>query len=299
MNDSAERTANQCVEGQIDEFAQSLETCLDMDLLTYLGPLLYGADSILRKLVEARAARRPNLMMMLETSGGYVEPVRRIVAVLRRHYDRIEFIVPDHAMSAGTVLVVSGDAIHMDYYSTLGPIDPQTQGSQGTPISALGYLVQYNRLLSKANRGKASSAELAMLLNFDQGDLYSYEQDRELSIQLLEEWLVKYKFRDWKTTETRKKRVTDGMKRKRAREVAKILNDTDRWHTHGAGITMEVLRRDLSLRIDDFGSNQRAPDLPKWVKLYHGLMIDYMHRLDQRAVAHTTGRFVFPAIGGS
>lgn len=293
MKESPKQTANQCVEDEIDGLAGQLETELDMDLLTYMGPLLYGADAILRDMVETREVKRPGLMMMLETPGGYIEPVRRIVTVLRHHYGRVEFIVPDHAMSAGTVLVMSGDAIHMDYYSTLGPIDPQIEGSQGKPISALGYLVQYKRLLSKANRGKASSAEIAILAGFDQGDLYSYEQDRELSIQLLEEWLVKYKFKDWTVTKTRKKRVTDHERKKQATRIGKILNDTNRWHTHGAGITMEVLRRDLKLHIDDFGSDQSHPNLSELLRSYHGLVVDYMQRRGQSAIAHRMGRLRF------
>jgi len=33
-----------------------------------------------------------------------------------------------------------------------------------------------------------------LIQGFDQGELYYYEQARELSIALLKEWLVKYKF---------------------------------------------------------------------------------------------------------
>ena len=64
-------------------------------------------------------------MVILETSGGYVDTARRIAETLRHHYDHVDFIVASHAMSAGTVLAMSGDAIFMDYYSVLGPIDPQ------------------------------------------------------------------------------------------------------------------------------------------------------------------------------
>ena len=81
-------------------------------------------------------------------------------------------------MSAGTVLVMSGDAIHMDYYSLLGPIDPQVQrpGATGL-IPALGYLIQYERLIEKGRQGILTTAEAQILIDcFDQAELYSTRQ---------------------------------------------------------------------------------------------------------------------------
>src|SRR6266478_8628579 len=41
---------------------------------------------------------------------------------------------------------MSGDSIYMDYYSRLGPIDPQVETRQGKNVPALGYLERYNAL---------------------------------------------------------------------------------------------------------------------------------------------------------
>ena len=106
-------------------------------------------------------------------------------------------------------------------------------------VPALGYLEQYKRLIKKADKGTISLAEVQLLIDgFDQAELYQYEQVRELSISLLKEWLVKYKFKNWKKTETRKKVVTQQMRTQRAGQVARILNKTERWHVHGYGISM-------------------------------------------------------------
>src|SRR5690606_8491564 len=118
---------------------------------------------------------------------------------------------------AGTVLAMCGDEIWMDYFSFLGPIDPQVKNREGRWVPALGYISKYNALMKKASVGALSTAEMAVLLEkFDQGDLFSYEQARDLSIDLLEKWLVRYKFKDWKLTEERGAKVTDGMKSERA-----------------------------------------------------------------------------------
>lgn len=107
----------------------------------------------------------------------------------------------------------------MDYASVLGPIDPQLDRG-GVLVPALGYLEQCKRLIAKSAAGTLTTAELAYLVEkFDPAELYRYEQERELSIALLEDWLVKYKFKNWKVTETSKKPVTATMRKKRAKAI--------------------------------------------------------------------------------
>jgi hypothetical protein len=46
------------------------------------------------------------------------------------------------------------------------------------------------------------------------------------------------------------------MKRARAKQIAEKLNDTELWNSHGLGISMARLRRQVGLKIDDFGQNK-------------------------------------------
>lgn len=119
--------------------------------------------------------------------------------------------------------------------------------------------------------------------------MYQYEEARNLSIALLKEWLVNYKFKDWTVTQTRKKRVSQAMKRKRAAAIAEQLSDTKKWHVHGHGISMEVLERDLNLRIDDFEKDPSRRDV---VKAYHDLLTDYMLKRGEKGVVHFTGKYL-------
>ena len=48
--------------------------------------------------------------------------------------------------------------------------------------------------------------------NFDQAELYQFEHERKLTVALLEQWLVKYKFKNWRVTETSKTPVTRKMR---------------------------------------------------------------------------------------
>jgi hypothetical protein len=276
--------ANQLVQEKLTQHLGAMEKILEADCLTYVGPIVFGIDDAIRDAVEGISGKRKKLVFLLETGGGFAETARRIADVLRHHYQVVDFLVPSFAMSAGTVLAMSGDAIHMDYYSVLGPIDPQIEDQGGKPIPALGYLIQYEELLEKANAGKISTAEMEILLNFDQLRLYAYRQARDLARSLLEEWLVKYKFKDWDITETTRTKVTEDMKRQRAREIADALNDVKRWNSHGLGINMARLRQDLNLKIDDFGQNL---PLNAVVRPYHKLFVDYMTKMAWGSVVHT------------
>jgi hypothetical protein len=154
---------NDLVKDQLVSRISELERVADADALTFVGPLVFGVDDAIRDAVEGLTTRRAKLLTVIETSGGYMEVAHRIADTLRHHYAHVEFLVPSHAMSAGTILVMAGDAIWMDYYSVLGPIDPQVE-VDGKLVPALGYLEKYDELVEKANGGGLNDAELAYLL---------------------------------------------------------------------------------------------------------------------------------------
>ena len=260
--------------------------------------MYFGTEKRIKDAVQQVASsgdKRDGLAVVLETGGGFIEVVQRIVDILRQHYKVVDFIIPDYAMSAGTVLAMSGDAIHMNYFSILGPIDPQVPRSDGQGyLPALGYLEQYERMIEKDKKGELSTVEATFFVTkFDPAELYSFEQAKNLSITLLKEWLVQYKFKNWKSTSTHGRIVTEEMKKDRAEAIGEQLNDTKKWCSHGRGISMQVLQRDVNLLIDDYGWEGDRYDA---ISNYHDLMRDYMGRLGTEWAIHTKG-FYAPWIG--
>jgi hypothetical protein len=283
--------ANEFIEEQLDAKISALEVEFNADALGYNGGILFGVDDITREVIEDKkkeGSGRDKLLVVVTTGGGYIEVVQRIVETFRYHYAFVEFVIPNYAFSAGTVLALSGDAIHMDYYSRLGPIDPQVEVN-GKMVPALGYLHQYDRLVKKAQANTITLAEIQLLVDgFDQAELYQYEQARNLSITLLKEWLVKYKFKNWTATTTRGIQVDDALRKQRAEEIAHELNKTGKWHSHGRGISRDVLVNDLKVQIDDFGT---CPVRTEMVKGYHRLLDDYMGKRSNNGVLHTAGNY--------
>ncbi|MEO0617756.1 MAG: serine dehydrogenasease [Pseudomonadota bacterium] len=278
------------VRKQLDTALKKIEDILDGSALVFVGPLRFGIDDVLRDVERRMKNKRERLIVILETPGGFAEVTQRIAdKVFRNNFSIVDFVVPNHAMSAGTILVMSGDAIYMDDYSNLGPIDPQVENFRGQMVPASGYLRQYDGLLQKATAGTITPAEVQILVDgFDQAELYKYKQAEQLSVKLLTDWLVQYKFKDWQTTETRKLPVTPQMRADRASEIAQKLGNPDLWFSHGRGITLKDLQSELNLVIDDFSQNVA---LNTAITEYNGLLHDYMAVKSLTSAAHVRGHF--------
>lgn len=254
-----------------------------MDALTVYGPIMPPADLNIRLTLDRAPDHRERLLVILDTPGGIVEVAERIASTLRHYYREVTFAIPDSAMSAGTVLVMSGDAILMDHFSRLGPIDPQLHiKDKPIPTSVLSYLEQFERLVSKSKEGTLTTAELLLLQKLDLADLRQYELAAELSIRLIRDWLAQYKFKDWSCHSSTGQTVTMQEKLDRGEEIARALNDQQRWGTHNRGIDRDTLSA-LKLRIDDLEAD---PTLSGLVREYFWFLRDFALRNQVSRLVH-------------
>ncbi len=249
-----------------------LEDCLKADVLAYYGNILDNIESDFRRIVEDIAGKNKTIYIVLNTTGGSATAVERFVKILRHNYKEVNFIVPNYAYSAGTIFCMSGDKIFMDYFSVLGPIDPQVRNKDGNWVAALGYLDKVNEFIEKSRGGKLTQAEFLMLKDLDLAELRGYEQAKNLTIDLLKKWLVKYKFKDWKQHKSTGEPVSDSDKEERATEIADKLSDSNKWKSHGRPIDIETLTNELRLKIDDYSKNKKLCPL---IREYDGLMSNY------------------------
>ena len=271
-------------------YLEKIEEALDADVLTIFSPMWSGLENVVKNAIELFQDRNDRIAIVLDTTGGYVEVVERMVHVIRKHYKEVLFIIPDRAMSAGTVFVMAGDQIFMSDSSCLGPIDPQIE-KDGKFVPALSYLNQYQRLYDKAETGQLNTVELMLLNNLDPGELYQFEQARLLSCDLLTNWLSTYKFKDWEVHSSTGKPVTLEEKKARAEEIAEILSDQQRWRSHGRMISRDTLTstsEKLRLKIEKIEDNL---DLLAVLDDYVGLLKDYMQREQLNLFVHTREYF--------
>ncbi len=267
----------------LEDMLKGLENEFEADFICIDGPIAPDLVGLVRDAVEmmkADKASMDKLCIILTTDGGDANTTERLAKIFRHYYAELYYIIPDHAYSAGTILCMSGDRIYMNYSSVLGPIDPQVQNKEGRFVPALGYLEKIKDMLDKAENGTLSEAEFYILKDFDLAELSLYEQARDLTTDLLEEWLVKYKFRNWNRHRSTGEPVTEEEKRNRAKKIAENLSDYKRWKSHGRPLDMETIRS-LKLEVDDFGENKK---LEKQIMDFHYMLEDYMREYGSGAM---------------
>lgn len=274
----------------------ALEKHFQSDVIFFYGQIQPGMEKFFRNFIEELKEEKSKenesntrLVIFLNTPGGSAETVKKLVEIIRFHYEEIYFVIPDAAMSAGTIFCMSGDRIYMDYSSSLGPVDPQVfNGKHFVP--ALGYLDQVEKLLEKARAipPTLTQAEFLILQNQDLAMLNQFEQARNLTITLLKKWLVEYKFKYWETHETTAEKlgqsVTLEEKQERAEEIAKLLGDNKIWHSHGRMISLATLQTILRLKIEDYSGDETLRDL---IRSYNDLTTEYIATMNQPFFFHS------------
>ncbi len=216
---------------------EQIEKQFEADAIFYHGDIFPYLIKLFRDQIEKLQSdhhSKKRLVVILSTSGGSAETVEKLVDIMRYHYHEVYFVVPDEAMSAGTILCMSGDRIYMDYTSSLGPIDPQIWNGKAW-VPAHGYLDEIEALRQKAQNNTITNAELLVWQSQDLAMLNDCVQQTNLTVTLLKKWLVEYKFRDWTTHGTHPEKlgqpVTPEEKEARAEEIAVELGTHSKWHS--------------------------------------------------------------------
>lgn len=269
----------------LNERLHQLEMHFNADVVFYYGPIAEAVEKLFRDFIEDLKMDQivhETLCIVLNTPGGSVETVEKLVKITRHHYREVNFLVPDSAYSAGTIFYMSGDRIFMDYSSSLGPIDPQVFNGKNW-VPALGYLDKVEELIKKSAAGTLTQAELIMLREQDLAMLRRHEQARDLTIALLKEWLVKYKFKNW-SVHRNGTPVTPEEKKKRAEEIARELGDNKIWHSHGRSIGIDALTNILKLRIEDYSHHDGLRTL---IRDYNDLICQYAVRTGAEVFLHS------------
>ncbi len=292
------RMLDQSVKEELSARVEKLEDLFKGDVMAYVGQIhpayLKDFRNFIEHLVSNSTNKKKLLVINLHTPGGSVEAVEKMVEIVRHHYKNVYFIVPDSAMSAGTIFCMSGDKIYMDYSSSLGPIDPQvliTKDGRDQYVPALGYLDQVEKLIEKSNDNTLSPAEFAILQNQDLGLLRRYEQARDLSVDLLETWLIKYKFKNWKehrsSSDKQGQKVTMTEKKARAHEIAELLGSNKEWHAHGRMIGIGTLSAKLKLEIEDYTDTEYRPA----IREYNDFLTEYVSKQQFPIFMHSKSFF--------
>jgi len=192
--------------------------------------------------------------IVLVTPGGNGVTVAKLVDKLRPRFDYVGFIILDKAISAGTIMAMSGDEIIMTRRSQIGPIDPQVLRNNGTFLPAQGILSLIEDIKIKGQKKLDANeqidwTDILLLKSIDSQEIGKAINASKYSIDLVKTYLEKYKFKNWNTHSTTGNAVTFAEKIERSLEIASLLCAHDKWKEHGHAISRDIAWSICKLKI--------------------------------------------------
>ena len=195
------------------------------------------------------------LDLILHSPGGNPTATEGIVKYLHSKFgDDIRAIVPQMAMSAGTMLACSSETILMGKHSCLGPIDPQYGG-----VPAHNIVAEFREAKSDLdNNTKAKTYWELQLKKYPAAFFYTVLDAIKLSSTLVTEWLSNYMFSAEPKDEVRKK----------VKKIVGKLNANNK--SHSRHFTYDFCK-DLGLKVEALEDDQELQELV--LSVHHAFII--------------------------
>jgi hypothetical protein len=199
-----------------------------------------GFMSVIHNLDRSRG-----LDLILHTPGGDVAATESLVDYLRSMFGTdIRAVVPQLAMSAGTMIACSTKEILMGKESSLGPVDPQISG-----IPAHGILEEFER--AKADiQADASTIHIWQPIIAKYRPTFIGECEKAVlwAEEMVREWLASGMFANLKTGDAK------------AAKVAKELSDHAATKNHSRHLSMQRCK-EIGLKVAALERDDKLQDL--------------------------------------
>ncbi len=198
------------------------------------------------------------LDLFLHTPGGDTAATESLVTYMRSVFGNdIRVIVPELAMSAGTMIACAAKEIVMGKHSSLGPIDPQYRG-----IPAHGILEEFKRAAEeiKINPTKIYLWQ-PIIAKYDPTLIGECEKSIKWSEEIVSNWLKDCMFKE----KTDKEKIVD--------KIVKELGDHSLTKSHARHLSIEKCK-EIGLKIIDLENDDK---FRKLVLAVHHSAIHTLH----------------------
>lgn len=130
--------------------------------------------------------RDKGLDLILHTPGGEMAATESIVDYLRSMFDDIRAVVPQLAMSGGTMIACACRSILMGKQSSLGPIDPQLNG-----MAAHGIIEEFKKAYEEMTKNPVGiPLWQPIIAKYEPTLIGECEKAIKWSQEMVKEWLV-------------------------------------------------------------------------------------------------------------
>lgn len=208
------------------------------------GTLVSDADKNGFMTVIHGLDRSKGLDLILHTPGGETAATESLVVYLRSMFGHdIRAIVPELAMSAGTMIACACREIVMGKHSSLGPIDPQLGG-----VAAHGVVEEFNRAHAeiRADQSRAFVWQ-PIIAKYSPTLIGECEKAIQWSNEMAREWLVSGMLKD------------DPDRDAKAQRIVEELGDHALTKSHARHLSATRCR-DMGLVVASLEDDQRLQD---------------------------------------
>ena len=209
----------------------------------------------------------------MHTPGGSIGATESIVHYLQSIFDNnIRAIVPQIAMSAGTMIACSCKEILMGKHSNLGPIDPQING-----LPTHGIIEEFEQAKKEiASNPKSIPVWQTILSRYNPTLIGECEKAIKWSETMVSDWLKSNMFSN------------DPDKEKKVKAVIKELASHALTLSHDRHLPIDILREKLGLNIVDLESDDDLQD--KVLSLHHSCIISLTQTPAYKIIENQEGK---------
>ncbi len=216
--------------------------------------------------------RTKGLDLILHTQGGELAATESIVDYLRRMFKHdIRAIVPQIAMSAGTMIACSCREIVMSKHSNLGPIDPHLRD-----IPAVGVIKEFKRACREVKRDSSKiPIWQSIIRQYRPTFLSQCENAIQWSKQFVEEQLKSVMFEGLPNAN------------ERAKKVVRKLTDYSRNKSHNRHIHIDECQNEIGLVVSPLENDPILQDLV--LTIHHCNMHVFQNTLAYKMIENHLG----------
>lgn len=192
------------------------------------------------------------LDLILHTPGGDTAATESIVQYLRSIFgSNIRAIIPQIAMSAGTMIACSCSEIVMGKHSNLGPIDPQFAG-----LPAHGVIEEFNRAKEEIQQNNAAiHIWQPIIAKYSPTLIGECEKAIRWSEEMVKEWLITGMFLQTDPTDAAEKLECEA----KAKTVIEELGSHDLTKSHARHYSLEQVKK-IGLNVTALEDDQKLQD---------------------------------------
>jgi membrane-bound ClpP family serine protease len=213
--------------------------------------------------------REKGLDLILHTQGGETAATESLVDYLKTCFTDIRAIIPQIAMSGGTMIACACKSIVMGKQSSLGPIDPQIQG-----VAAHGILEEYKQAVAEiASDPSRIPIWQVIFSKYYPALIGDCKKAIDWSEEMVKKWLSEG--------------MLQGEEEAKINEVIKELSDQAITKSHGRHLSAQKCK-DIGLKIEMMEDNQDFQNAI--LAIHHSAMLTFSQTPSIKIIENQNGK---------